>query len=59
MFASPKWCYETNGKIISTPAIGKDGTIYVGSMEDAFDQHHQDIRRSGEIIRTVRVRSMQ
>lgn len=52
MFASPKWCYETNGEMISTPAIGKDGTIYVGSMEDAFDQHHQDIRRSDEIIGT-------
>ena len=26
-----KWEYETGGGIISSPAIGSDGTIYVGS----------------------------
>jgi len=29
-----KWSYDTRGSITSTPAIGDDGTIYVGSWDD-------------------------
>ena len=28
-----KWAYETGGGIVSSPAIGPDGTIYVGSND--------------------------
>ena len=27
------WAYETNGAIASSPAVGADGTVYVGSMD--------------------------
>ena len=29
-----KWKFGTNGKVESSPAIGADGTIYVGSADD-------------------------
>lgn len=29
-----KWCFHTDGLIWSTPAIGEDGTIYIGSYDD-------------------------
>lgn len=28
-----KWSYRTGGGIYSTPAIGRDGTVYVGSND--------------------------
>lgn len=28
---SQKWSFKTNGEIISSPAIGADGTVYIGS----------------------------
>ena len=31
-----EWCYGTNGWILSSPAIGSDGTVYVGSMDGAL-----------------------
>jgi outer membrane protein assembly factor BamB len=30
---SLKWTYQTNGAVRSSPAIGSDGTIYVGSYD--------------------------
>ena len=30
---SPKWKYKTGGSVRSSPAIGSDGTIYVGSLD--------------------------
>ena len=32
--ASLKWKYATEGLVLSSPAIGADGTIYVGSGDD-------------------------
>ena len=29
-----KWKYETDNQIYSSPAIGSDGTVYVGSYDD-------------------------
>ena len=29
-----KWAFKTGGAVFSTPAIGSDGTIYVGSYDD-------------------------
>ena len=29
----PKWAYETEGGIVSSPAIGPDNTIYIGSND--------------------------
>ena len=34
--ASLKWRYETGGPVFSSPAIGSDGTIYVGSDDDCL-----------------------
>jgi hypothetical protein len=31
-----KWSYTTNGSIYSSPAIGADGTIYVGSLDNSL-----------------------
>ena len=28
-----KWTFDTNGQITSTPAIGSDGVVYVGSND--------------------------
>jgi outer membrane protein assembly factor BamB len=28
------WEFETGGKVFSSPAIGSDGTVYVGSMDN-------------------------
>jgi len=32
-FTGLKWKYTTNGYVRSSPAIGSDGTIYVGSWD--------------------------
>ena len=29
-----KWAYTTGGAVVSSPAIGADGTVYVGSEDD-------------------------
>ena len=29
-----KWAFKTVGRVISSPAIGSDGTIYVGSCDN-------------------------
>ena len=31
-----KWCFRTNGEVNSSPAIGEDGTIYVGSLDGSI-----------------------
>ncbi|GAG29055.1 unnamed protein product, partial [marine sediment metagenome] len=31
-----KWTYNTNDDVHSSPTIGADGTIYVGSMDAEF-----------------------
>ena len=33
---SKKWAFKTGGRVTSSPAIGSDGTIYVGSLNDAL-----------------------
>ena len=30
---SPIWKFETGGPVFSSPAIGSDGTLYVGSLD--------------------------
>jgi outer membrane protein assembly factor BamB len=30
-----KWTYQTGGPVRSSPAVGPDGTIYVGSSDSA------------------------
>ena len=29
-----KWAFETGDRVFSSPAIGSDGTIYVGSIDN-------------------------
>jgi outer membrane protein assembly factor BamB len=31
-----KWKYKTGGPILSSPAIGQDGTIYIGSGDSCL-----------------------
>ena len=31
---TPIWEFETGGDVFSSPAIGSDGTVYVGSLDD-------------------------
>ena len=31
---SQKWAFTTGGDVVSSPAIGVDGTIYVGSYDN-------------------------
>jgi outer membrane protein assembly factor BamB len=31
---SQLWAFETNGSIFSSPAVGSDGTVYVGSNDN-------------------------
>jgi len=33
-FANLKWQFETGGSVYSSPAIGSDGMVYVGSYDD-------------------------
>ncbi len=28
-----KWRFDTKGAIFSSPAVGKDGTVYIGDMD--------------------------
>ena len=42
---SLKWRYETDYGILSSPAIGSDGTIYVGS----YDEHLYAIKPDGSL----------
>ncbi|MCD6238856.1 MAG: PQQ-binding-like beta-propeller repeat protein [Thermotogae bacterium] len=57
-----KWKYRTGHKVRSSPAIGKDGTIYVGSYDHhlyaikgnsggladtSWPMFHHDVRHSG------------
>ena len=32
--AAPRWIFETGGQIRSSPAVGLDGTVYVGSLDN-------------------------
>ena len=40
-----KWKFKTENKIMSSPVIGKDGTIYVGS----HDEHLYAIKENGRL----------
>ena len=31
-----KWTFQTDGEVISSPAIGEDKTIYIGSMDKSY-----------------------
>jgi len=57
-----KWKYRTGNKVWSSPAIGSDGTIYVGSKDwhlyaingssggladTSWPMFHHDVRHSG------------
>ena len=42
-----KWAFKTGGSVCSSPAIGSDGTIYVGSNEEnlyAIKDNYLDIK---------------
>ena len=39
-----KWKYKTDGEIYSSPAIGSDGTIYVGSWMVISMQYKEEVR---------------
>ena len=42
-----KWSFETGDYVYSSPAIGSDGTIYVGSDDDnlyAIEETYKDIK---------------
>jgi len=44
-FLSEKWKFKTGGRVFSSPAIGLDGTIYVGSD----DKHLYAINPDGTL----------
>lgn len=31
-----KWSYKTGSSVVAAPAIGEDGTVYIGSMDNKF-----------------------
>lgn len=43
-YDNKKWEFQTNGKVLSSPAIGPDGTIYIGSS----DRHLYALSQNGE-----------
>jgi len=54
MFTGVKWKFQTNGRVISSPAV-ENGLVYVGSMDQnlyAVDQ--QPTRSSGSLLPKVR-----
>ena len=46
------WEFETGGAVISSPAIGSDGTVYVGSNDEKLyaiktDSNWDSVEKSG------------
>ena len=55
-----KWSFTTGGGVISSPAIGADGTIYVGSVDGQLYVLNPDGTQkwSAESRKVVPVRSL-